>query len=306
MIPPKGYSALSSYGRYTRSSRFSQDEPVSTYGAPNSVAEATPHDDIKTETPLSTILEAESVDMRRSTAFGSLADTSAHTQSINTRSDSSTSPKTLAKAQQNAPPPSSHGDGGISKGINIGVIIGVVIVVILTLIAIGFCFLDGRRRVKRYREKRQAKQDAEANMLQDELRRGRSGRNRRESIKPPGLWDGLRKSVDMARAPVEPERALVQPDMAEVEERPRRSVSFAEPGVAVAERRRSSVRFAEPVVINESQDAMGVADGNGEAIERRLSEVRRERASIVSSTGSTGMPTFPPVVAMSLFDREVR
>lgn len=194
----------------------------------------------------------------------------------------------------NTTPPPNESDISTSKGINIGVIVGIVIVCILSLIAVGFCLLDGRRRIQRWKEKRKAKADAECQMWQTELENGRSPR--RDS-RTRGLWDGLRVSLDATRRPSDPRTS--ENSVVRAYERRLRYVGMNE-----APRR---VRFSEEIEVR-PEEGVSVRE---EVVERPAPVAdpgwlpQRERESIVSSVGSSPVPgRASPVVATSFLDRD--
>jgi hypothetical protein len=195
--------------------------------------------------------------------------------------------------EQSPGPQSDTSSSGISKEIKIGIIVGIVIVVILTLIAVGYCLLDGRRRMRTWREKRSARADADCNMLQAELENGRTAR--RDS-NTGGLWDRLRVSVDATRRPPD---ALTNGG-----QRSRAGDSGSGP-VEIAEAPRR-VRFSEEVHIRQQ-------NGSKEDVVERVipalvtTGLPTQRESMISSVGSSGVPTpSSPVVANSFLDREIR
>lgn len=218
------------------------------------------------------------------------------TRSVKPTESSLTTPGVDSGAQSADSNINAGSSSGISNGIKIGIIVGITVVVILTLIAVGFCMLDGRRRVQKWKEKRQQRRDSELNMWETELRDGRS--KRRES-KPGGLWDSLR--IDNSKQP--PLNDLANPQK--------------DPTLDRYERRLQSVGMWERIGEMRSEASKADKDdiiAKDNIAERQVSErdsewlptyTPRDRASIVSSVGSLGIPVVgPPVVARNFLDRE--
>jgi hypothetical protein len=166
---------------------------------------------------------------------------------------------------------------GLDKGAKIGIIASITVVVILTLIAVGFCFFDGRQRLQRMREKRKERRNADSNMWETEMQ---GGRGRKRDSKKGGLWDGLR----------------IDPDVPDNDE----GIDKKEDILERNEDRGRSVPMWERVGEARTEGADTKTGGRHEGQEpERIQEwpvyMPRERMSVVSSEGSSVGANIPVV-----------
>ncbi|KAF2876578.1 hypothetical protein BDV95DRAFT_561116 [Massariosphaeria phaeospora] len=179
-------------------------------------------------------------------------------------------------AQETAPLTTQNGFQAIPKEQRIGIIVGVTVVAVLSAIAVGMCIIDFKRRM---RKKRAARLNgrSELDMLENEIRGGRTGHIRPQGTNHRGLWDSLR---------------VVPTKEASRESRLGSSIpaDTLQRNVATAASQR---------------DASGVSAGSSTRTRHEsdhewiLAYTPRERASIVSSEGSSGLsvtskPTVKP------------
>ncbi|KAF2008439.1 hypothetical protein BU24DRAFT_429297 [Aaosphaeria arxii CBS 175.79] len=102
-----------------------------------------------------------------------------------------------AAAEQSYYEEDSGGESGaqMNKGAKIGMGVGIVVVVVLTVIAIGFCLLDCRRKLKKRQSARHSGEE-EVAIWEDQLQRARSGPPKNEGA---GLWDKLKDKSSLPK-----------------------------------------------------------------------------------------------------------
>jgi hypothetical protein len=214
--------------------------------------------------------------------------------------------QTLDTASELKTPPSGSSaesvnviaNGGLSKEAKIGIATGIAVVVILSLIAVGFCCLDGRRRIQRWKEKKKAKRETDLNMWETELRTGQSGRR---DTKTGGLWDALRLDTNETKIDrPEPREPNKDPVLEKYEYRLANVGMWERIGGTRSESGRSTQSDEmkkEPM----SEKHITVRERE---VEYLPAYIPRDRASIVSSNGSLGLPVVgPPIVAKSFLDK---
>lgn len=188
--------------------------------------------------------------------------------------------------------------GGLSKEAKIGIATGIAVVVILSLIATGFCVLDGRRRMQRWAERKKVRQETDRNMWETELRTGQSGKR---DTKTGGLWDALRLDTNETKIDRPEPRELSRDPVLEKYEHRLASVGMWD---RVGQARSESGRSTQSDETKKESISEKHTTLREKETEYLPAYIPRDRVSIVSSTGSLGLPVVgPPIVAKSFLDR---